>query len=80
VSTTVRKLSILGLVASFPFVTVALGDELPAQIEFTSVPNFPDLPNGQNFGEVPGVAVNSDGHVFVFSRSAPALAGPASGP
>jgi outer membrane protein assembly factor BamB len=79
VSTTVRKLSILGLVASFPFVTVALGDELPAQIEFTSVPNFPDLPNGQNFGEVPGVAVNSDGHVFVFSRSAPALAGPAFG-
>jgi DNA-binding beta-propeller fold protein YncE len=38
-------------------------------IAFTSVPNYPSLPEGMNFGEVPGVAVNSKGHVFVFSRS-----------
>jgi len=39
------------------------------EILFTSVPNYPNLPAGMNFGEVPGVAVNSNGHVFVFSRS-----------
>src|SRR6267378_6663316 len=27
------------------------------------------LPQGMNFGEVPGVAVNSKGHMFVFTRS-----------
>src|SRR6478735_5520338 len=39
------------------------------EISFTSVPDYPNLPAGMNFGEVPGVAVNSRGHVFVFSRS-----------
>ena len=48
-------------------------------IPFTSVPNWPDLPNGQNFGEVPGVSVDSKGNVYVFSRSSPAVAGPAYG-
>ena len=38
-------------------------------IPFDSVPNFLKLPPGMNFGEVPGVAVNSKGHVFVFTRS-----------
>jgi DNA-binding beta-propeller fold protein YncE len=55
-----------------------LAQEAP-QIKFTSVPNWPNLPNGQNFGEVPGVAVNSKGHVFVFSRSTPNVAGPVFG-
>src|SRR5258708_35604140 len=39
------------------------------EIAFDSVPNFFKLPPGINFGEVPGVAVNSKGHVFVFTRS-----------
>src|SRR5437762_9517493 len=47
-------------------------------ISFTSVPNYPNLPDGMNFGEVAGVAVNSTGHVFVFSRSNSAT-GPAFG-
>ena len=47
-------------------------------IDFTSVPDFPNLPDGMNFGEVPGVAVNSKGHLFVFSRSNSAT-GPAFG-
>lgn len=38
-------------------------------IPFDSVANFLKLPAGMNFGEVPGVAVNSRGHVFVFTRS-----------
>ena len=39
------------------------------ELDFDSVPNFFKLPPGMNFGEVPGVAVNSKGHVFVFTRS-----------
>jgi DNA-binding beta-propeller fold protein YncE len=49
------------------------------QIAFESVANFPALPKGMNFGEVPGVAVNSKGHVFVFTRSNSA-GGPAYAP
>jgi DNA-binding beta-propeller fold protein YncE len=39
-------------------------------LSFDSVPDFLKLPPGMNFGEVSGVAVNSKGHVFVFTRSA----------
>src|SRR5438132_6572295 len=49
------------------------------EIAFDSVANFPKLPEGTNFGEVPGVAVNSRGHVFVFTRSNSA-GGPAYAP
>src|ERR1700688_953975 len=49
------------------------------QIPFDSVPDFLKLPDGMNFGEVPGVAVNSKGHVFVFTRSNSA-GGPAYAP
>src|SRR3984893_19556721 len=48
------------------------------EIPFDSVPEFLKLPPGMNFGEVPGVAVNSKGHVFVFTRSNSA-GGPAYG-
>ena len=49
------------------------------ELAFDSVPNYPALPHGMNFGEVPGVAVNSKGHVFVFTRSNSA-GGPAYAP
>jgi sugar lactone lactonase YvrE len=57
---------------------------LPAQqavpeLAFDSVPDFFKLPAGTNFGEVSGVAVNSKGHVFVFTRSESA-GGPAYAP
>jgi hypothetical protein len=48
------------------------------EIQFDSVPDFIKLPPGMNLGEVPGVAVNSKGHVFVFTRSNSAT-GPAYG-
>jgi streptogramin lyase len=48
-------------------------------IPFDSVADFLKLPPGVNFGEVSGVAVNSKGHVFVFTRSNSA-AGPAYAP
>jgi streptogramin lyase len=37
-------------------------------LKFDSVANFFKLPPDMNFGEAAGVAVNSRGHVFVFSR------------
>ena len=49
------------------------------EIPFDSVPDFLKLPDGMNFGEVSGVAVNSKGHVFVFTRSNSAM-GPAYAP
>jgi sugar lactone lactonase YvrE len=39
------------------------------EIPFESVPNFFKLPPDVNFGEVGGVALNSKGHIFVFTRS-----------
>ena len=53
---------------------VLLGAPMFAQprvpdLPFESVPDFFKLPPGMNFGEVSGVAVNSKGHVFVFTRS-----------
>lgn len=38
------------------------------EIRYRSVPDFLHLPSDLYFGEVTGVAVNSQGHVFVFSR------------
>jgi len=49
------------------------------ELAFESVPDFLALPPGMNFGEVSGVAVNSKGHVFVFTRSNSAQ-GPAFAP
>src|SRR6266852_6190072 len=47
----------------------ALAQQTAPEIAFDSAPDFPKLPQGMNFGEVPGVAVNSKGHMFVFTRS-----------
>src|SRR5262245_8088743 len=40
-----------------------------AEIPFDSVPNFLKLPDGVYLGEGIGVATNSKGHVFVYTRS-----------
>src|SRR5476649_3064849 len=39
------------------------------EIPFDSVPNALKLPADLNFGEDAGVAINSKGHVFVYTRS-----------
>ena len=53
----------LGLVARGS----AQGQAVP-EIPFESAPNFLKLPANMSLGEAAGVAVNSKGHVFVFSR------------
>ena len=62
-------------IASVPSSAPAAVPDIP----FDSVPDFFKLPPGMNFGEVAGVAVNSKGHVFVFTRSNSA-GGPAYAP
>src|SRR5271154_3164248 len=61
------------------FAPLAYAQQTVPEIPFESVPDFFKLPPGMNFGEVPGVAVNSKGHIFVFTRSNSAN-GPAYGP
>ena len=39
------------------------------EIPYDSVPNFLKLPAGLYLGEAMGVATNSKGHIFVFTRS-----------
>jgi sugar lactone lactonase YvrE len=56
-----------------------LAQQSAPDIPFDSVADFFKLPAGMNFGEVSGVAVNSKGHVFVFTRSNSA-GGPAYAP
>ena len=57
----------------------SLAQQSVPEIPFESVADFLKLPAGMNFGEVSGVAVNSKGHVFVFTRSNSA-GGPAYAP
>jgi DNA-binding beta-propeller fold protein YncE len=40
----------------------------PQEIRYTAVPDFLKLPPDMHLGEAVGVAVNSKGHIFVFSR------------
>ena len=59
----------LVLMATSCLVQQSLARQSGSTIPSDSVADFPKLPDGMNFGEVPGVAVNSKGHVFVFTRS-----------
>jgi NHL repeat len=68
-----RRFIALAAVLALP----AWGQSSVPVIDFESVPNPVHLPKDVYFGEVSGVAVNSKGHVFVFSRggtSGPAYA------
>src|SRR5258708_38186055 len=50
------------------FLAAPLFAQQPPEIRFHSVPDFLKLPPDLNLGEATGVAVNSKGHIFVFSR------------
>ena len=54
----------------------AAAQQAVPEIPFNSVPNFLKLPKDLYIGEPTGVAVNSKGHVFVFSRGGSSM-GPA---
>ena len=57
------------LVASLVFAaSSAFAQQTVPEIPFESVPNLLKLPSDLYLGEVSGVAVNSKGHIFVFSR------------
>src|ERR1019366_3217367 len=51
----------------FSHAVLAQGKPVP-EIPFESVPHFLKMPPNLYLGEAAGVAVNSKGHVFVFSR------------
>ncbi len=72
------KTNLLATLLLLLLAAILPAQESVPQIPFESVPDFLKLPPGMNFGEVPGVAVNSQGHVFVFTRSNSAT-GPAYG-
>ena len=55
------------LCMAMPFALFAQGSAVP-EIPFDSVPDFLKLPPDIYLGEAAGVAVNSKGHIFVFSR------------
>jgi hypothetical protein len=72
------KITWLAMVIAL-FAGTLAAQQAPPEIAFESVPDFFKLPPDMNFGEVSGVAVNSKGHIFVFTRSNSA-GGPAYAP
>ncbi|MGB2592416.1 MAG: peptidyl-alpha-hydroxyglycine alpha-amidating lyase family protein [Candidatus Acidiferrum sp.] len=62
------KRFVLAFISILFFAAEALLAQQPPEIRYHSVPDFLKLPPDIYFGEVAGVAVNSKGHIFVFSR------------
>src|SRR3989449_186628 len=58
-----RSLFVLVLLAATPVFA-----QQPPEIRYHSVPDFLRLPPDIHLGEATGVAVNSKGHIFVFTR------------
>lgn len=56
------------LILIFTSCSLAAQQSPAPEIKYRSVPDFLHLPADLYFGEVTGVAVNSKGHIFVFSR------------
>jgi DNA-binding beta-propeller fold protein YncE len=50
------------------FLSAPLFAQQPPEIRYVADPNFLKLPPDTHLGEAVGVAVNSKGHIFVFSR------------
>jgi hypothetical protein len=62
------KKTILCALAMVAAVSLSVSAQTVPQIAFDSVPNPLKLPSNLYLGEVSGVAVNSKGHIFAFSR------------
>jgi DNA-binding beta-propeller fold protein YncE len=64
------RLTSLALLSSVALFSRALFAQTPPpEIRFESVPNPLKLPAGLYLGEATGIALNSQGHIFVFTRS-----------
>jgi len=66
-----RKLVFAGVLAAS---LATLGAQTVPEIQFESNPEFVKLPDGTYLGEVAGVATNSKGHLFVYTRTGAANA------
>src|SRR5437773_11594626 len=60
-----RLLIFAAILAAVPTFTCR-GDEQIPKLNYEAVPDFFQLPTGEHFVEVAGVAVNSKGHIYVF--------------
>ena len=56
------------ILVPFFFLTIPAFAQQPPEIRYHADPNFLKLPPDIHLGEAVGVAVNSKGHIFVFSR------------
>ena len=61
--------AVLTLVAATLLSVCAIAQDPTPEIKFDSIPNPLQLPAGIYFGEVAGVATNSQGDVFVYTRT-----------
>jgi streptogramin lyase len=61
------KRAVLSAIVIGLLTTNAMAQNVP-ELPFESIPNPLNMPDDIHFGEIAGVAVNSHGHVFVFSR------------
>ena len=62
------RLSILIALFSAALVCSSRAEEQIPKLNYEPVPDFFQLPGGEHFVEVAGVAVNSKGHIYVFHR------------
>src|SRR5271155_3212451 len=67
------RLTLFSLVSTTLLVGVAFAQSAP-EISFDSAANFLKLPEHIHLGEAAGVATNSKGHVFVYTRTGDAYA------
>jgi DNA-binding beta-propeller fold protein YncE len=62
------RAALIGAMAMLASVMASASAQTVPQIPYDSVPNLLKLPANLYLGEVSGVAVNSKGHIFAFSR------------
>jgi DNA-binding beta-propeller fold protein YncE len=62
------QFSILAPILAAASIFTCRGEEPVPKLNYDAVPDFFQLPAGEHFVEVAGVAVNSNGHIYVFHR------------
>lgn len=62
------RFSILASILAAASIFACRGEEPIPRLNYEALPDFFQLPAGEHFVEVAGVAVNSKGHIYVFHR------------